>query len=169
MAYKSNRDVEWIDRMNRKLTQTEDGADRLSRWLMIGFALLCLSVSVAGLSMAVAGSDFGHYIAFVGFLMGLFATRAFHSALFARDELDERETLIAWKSVGVGGSVVAIGLAMWMVANGVGGGSGLWIPASGSQWMALSYASLAAMQAVASITATVLTPPYLAESEDEYL
>ena len=44
MAYRSDRGIEWIDRVTKRMTQTPDGADRLSRWLVVGFGLLALSI-----------------------------------------------------------------------------------------------------------------------------
>ncbi|MEM6495036.1 MAG: hypothetical protein AAF650_11730, partial [Pseudomonadota bacterium] len=63
MAYKSSRGVAWIDQATKRLTQTPDGADRLSRWLVMGLTLLMLSLSYMGLAMAVTGSDRGSFLA----------------------------------------------------------------------------------------------------------
>lgn len=168
MSYQGNRTVAWIDRVTKKLTQTPDGADRLSRWLVAGFTLLMLSVACMGLSMAVADSDRGSAIAFIGMIGGLFVRLSFVPHIHFVAGADERERLIAWKSIAISGGIVALLLVGWMMANGASEDYRVWVPQSQDQWRALAFAALASLNSLAVIAIVWMQPPYLPEPDEEF-
>ncbi|MEM6858878.1 MAG: hypothetical protein AAF559_13520 [Pseudomonadota bacterium] len=168
MAYKSSRGVAWIDRATKRLTQTPDGADRLSRWLVVAFTILMLSVSYMGLAMAVTGSDRGSFLALMG-LLGVFAIwLGFHRHIHFGGGTDERERLVAWKSFGVSSALVGFALIAWMMANGALENARLWVPESKDQWRALGLVSIASLHGFASIAIALMQPPYLPEPGEDF-
>ncbi len=168
MAYQTSRGVAWIDRATKKLTETPDGADRLSRWLVFGFTTLMLSLALMGLVMAVYGSDRGSLVAFFGMMGGLFVRLAFQRGIHFGGGTDERERLLAWKSMAVASGIVCCLLIFWMLANGAYDGVQLWVPETAKQWHALAFASLASVQGLASMVVVLLQPPYLPDADEEF-
>lgn len=168
MAYKSSRGVAWIDQATKRLTQTPDGADRLSRWLVVGLTLLMLSMSYLGLAMAVTGSDQGSFLALMG-MLGVFAIWfGFHRHIHFGGGTDERERLVAWKSFGLASAFVGIALIAWMMANGAIEDARLWVPESKDQWRTLALASIASLRGFASIAIALMQPPYLPEPGEDF-
>ena len=166
MAYRSDRGIEWIDRVTKRMTQTPDGADRLLRWLVVGFGLLALSISFLGLGVAIAGSDHGVILPSGGVIFGMMIKLGFQRNIHFGPGADERTRLIAWKSRYIGCAIVVCALFVWMIANSLGARP-LWVPESPEQWFTLALTSWATALLSSIITAAIMEPPYFYEPDEE--
>lgn len=167
MAYQGPRGVVWLDRMTKTVTQTPEGADRLSRWLFMGYIALTLSFTYLGLAMAVYGSDNGSFVAMIGTMFGLVLPLTLLRRIHFATDGDERERLLAWRAFSLSGMIVGVVLAIWMVANGAFDTQRLWVPETKYQWRAFAFATLASLQGFASFAIVWMQPPYLAEPDEE--
>lgn len=167
MSYKSSRAVAWIERFMVKVTHNAEGGERLSRWLVIGFIVMMFSLVLLGLGIAVAGSDHGTFLAVFGLFGGLSIRLTFQRRIHFGKEADERERLIAWKSLALGCGIVGLLIILWMLANGALASVRLWVPQSGEQWRTLAIASLAAVQTASSLAVALMQKTYVPEPDEE--
>ncbi len=165
MAYKGKGMVTRMDRIAMAVTG-QNAETGINPRLSIIANLIFMATGIAGLVITAQG-HFGPGLAFAAMIASSTHTVIIEYAKRGDAPLDERERVIAWKSMAIGAFVPCAIVGMWALLLGNFADNGLWYPDQSSEWQVLAFFILGLMTQITNIATAWLTPSYAAELLDE--